>query len=130
MFALWPMGRNGDFIEKSPNIGNMCNHFIFTSILNPWESSQVIIALWLMGRNGDILGQDHKILLKNRQILGKKICNHFIFTSILNPCESSYDKCHRLSFLMSQTRFACSIGHFGEKPQIYFTKICETVTRK
>jgi hypothetical protein len=71
-------------------------------------------ALWPMGRYGDILGQNHKILLKNRQIL-EKMCNHFIFTSILNPCESSYDKCYRLSFLISQIRFGCSIGHFGAK---------------
>jgi hypothetical protein len=32
-----------------------------------------MIALWLMGRYGDILGQNHKILLKNRQILGKNV---------------------------------------------------------
>jgi hypothetical protein len=41
--------------------------------------------------------------------------NHFIFTGILNPSESSYDKCHTLSFLMSQTQFLCYIGHFGAK---------------
>jgi hypothetical protein len=78
-----------------------------------------MFALWPIGRYGDILGHIHKILLKNlllknRQILEKR-CTHFIFTSILNPCESSYDKCHRLSFLISQTRFVCSIGHFGVK---------------
>jgi hypothetical protein len=73
-----------------------------------------MFALWPMGRYGDILGQIHHILLKNRQILGKNY-NHFIFTSILNPCESSHDKCNRLSFLMLQTRFVCSIGHLGAK---------------
>jgi hypothetical protein len=73
-----------------------------------------MFALWPMQRYGDILGQNRKILLKNRQILGK-MCNHFIFISILNPCKSSYDKCHRLSFLMYQTRFVYSIGHFGAK---------------
>jgi hypothetical protein len=73
-----------------------------------------MFAVWPMGRYGDILGQNHKILLKNRQIL-EKMCNHFIFTSILNPCESSHAKCHRLSFLISQTWFVCSIGHFGAK---------------
>jgi hypothetical protein len=66
-----------------------------------------------MGRYGDNLGQNSKILLKNRQIL-EKMYNHFIFTNVLNPCESSYDKRHRLSFLMSQTLFVCSIGLFGE----------------
>jgi hypothetical protein len=30
-----------------------------------------MFALWPMGRYGDILGQNHTILLKNRQILGK-----------------------------------------------------------
>jgi hypothetical protein len=73
-----------------------------------------MFALWPMGSYGDILGQNYKILLKNRQILGK-MYNHFIFTSFLNPCESSYDKCHRVSFLMSQTRFVCSFGHFEAK---------------
>jgi hypothetical protein len=29
-------------------------------------------AFWPMGRYGDILGQNHKILLKNRQIFEKK----------------------------------------------------------
>jgi hypothetical protein len=73
-----------------------------------------MFALWPMGRYGDILGQNHKILLKNRKIL-EKMCNHFIFTSILNPVESFYEKCNRLSCLMSQTRFVCSFGHFGAK---------------
>jgi hypothetical protein len=41
--------------------------------------------------------------------------NHYILTIILNPSESSYDKCHRLSCLMSQTQFLCYIGHFGAK---------------
>jgi hypothetical protein len=67
-----------------------------------------------MGRYGDIWGQNHPILLKTRQIL-EKMYNHFIFISILNFSEYSYDKCHRLSFLMSQTRFVYSIGHFGAK---------------
>jgi hypothetical protein len=31
-----------------------------------------MFALLPVGRYGDILGQIHKILLKNRQILGKK----------------------------------------------------------
>jgi hypothetical protein len=73
-----------------------------------------MFALWPMGRYGDIMGQNHKILLKNCQIL-EKMYYHFIFTSILDPSESSYNKCHRLQFLMSQTRFVCSIGHFGTK---------------
>jgi hypothetical protein len=30
-----------------------------------------MFALWPMGRDGHILGQNHKILLKNRQILEK-----------------------------------------------------------
>jgi hypothetical protein len=47
-----------------------------------------MFALWPMGRDGDILGKNHKILLKNRQIL-EKMYNHIIFASILNPCESS-----------------------------------------
>jgi hypothetical protein len=32
-----------------------------------------MFALCPMGRYGDILGQNHKILLKNRQILKKNI---------------------------------------------------------
>jgi hypothetical protein len=71
-------------------------------------TKRAMFVLWAMGRYRDILGQNHKILLKNRQILEKKY-NHFIFTSILNPFESSYDKSHRLSFLMSQTQFLCFI---------------------
>jgi hypothetical protein len=79
-----------------------------------------MFALWPMGLYGDILGQNHKILLKNRQILEKMYtCNNFIFTSILNPGEYSYDKCHRLSFLLSQTWFVYSIGNFGAKPHIF-----------
>ena len=80
-----------------------------------------MFALWLMGSYGDILRQNHKILLKNRKIL-EKMYNHFIFTSFLNPCESSYDKCHRVSLLMSQTRFVCSIGHFGAKTADFWRK--------
>jgi hypothetical protein len=67
-----------------------------------------------MERYGDILGQNPKILMKNRQIL-EKMYNYFIFTSILNPHESFHDEYHRLSFLMSQARFVCSTGHFGAK---------------
>jgi hypothetical protein len=57
----------------------------------------------------------------------EKMYNHFIFNSVLNLCESSYDKCHRLSFLMSQTRFVCSIGHFWAKTAVFEMKIRETV---
>jgi hypothetical protein len=32
-----------------------------------------MFALWPMGLDGDILGQSHKILLKNRKILEKCI---------------------------------------------------------
>jgi hypothetical protein len=42
-----------------------------------------MFALWPMGRYGDILGQNHKILLKNRKIL-KERYNNFIFTSIFD----------------------------------------------
>jgi hypothetical protein len=77
-----------------------------------------MFALWPMGFYGDILRQNHKVLLKNRQIL-EKMYNHFIFTSILNPCESSYNKCNKLSFPMSQTQFVCSIGHFEAKTTIF-----------
>jgi hypothetical protein len=80
-----------------------------------------MFALWPMGSYGDILGQNYKILLKNRQIL-EKMYNHFIFTSFLNLCESSYDKCHRVSPLMSQTRSVCSIGHFGAKTAAFLRK--------
>jgi hypothetical protein len=80
-----------------------------------------MFALWPKGRYEDILGQNHKILLKNRQIWGK-MYNYFIFTSILNSCECSYDKCNRLSFLMSQTRFVCSFGHFGAKTADFLRK--------
>jgi hypothetical protein len=48
--------------------------------------------------------------------------NHFILTSILNFSESSYDKCHRLSFLMSQTQFLCYIGHLGAKTTDFLRK--------
>jgi hypothetical protein len=76
-----------------------------------------MFALRPMGRYRDNLGQNHKILLKNREILEKMYRgpNQFIFTSIFHPSEYSYDKYHRLSFLMSQTRFVYSIGHFGAK---------------
>jgi hypothetical protein len=80
-----------------------------------------MIALWPMGRYWDIMGQNHKILLKIAKYWEK--CIIIFFTSLLNPCESSYDKCHRLSLLMSQTRFVCSIGHFGEKPQNFYENI-------
>jgi hypothetical protein len=75
-----------------------------------------MFALWPMGRYSDIMwGQNHKILLKNRQIL-EKIYNNFIFTSILNPSESPYDKCHRLSFLVFCVLFVI----LGQKQQIFF----------
>jgi hypothetical protein len=80
-----------------------------------------MLALWPMGRYGDILGQNHKILLQNRQIF-EKMYSHFIFYSILNPSESSCDKYNWLSFLMSQTRFVCSIGHFGVKTTDFFNE--------
>jgi hypothetical protein len=32
-----------------------------------------MFALWPMGRYGDILEQNHKILLKNRQNIGKNV---------------------------------------------------------
>jgi hypothetical protein len=48
--------------------------------------------------------------------------NHFIFTSILNPCEFSHAKCHRLSFLMSQTQLVCTIDHFGAKTADFLRK--------
>ena len=73
-----------------------------------------MFALWPKGRYGDIWGQNHKILLKNRQILGK-MYTHFIFTSFFNSSKYSCDKCHGLLFVMSQTRFVYSIGHFGAK---------------
>jgi hypothetical protein len=73
-----------------------------------------MFAIWPLGCYGDILGQNHEILLKNRQIL-EKIYHYFIFITDLNPSESSDDKCHRLSFMMSQTRFVYFIGHFGAK---------------
>jgi hypothetical protein len=79
-----------------------------------YATKRAMFALWPMRRYGDILGQNHKILLQKSQIL-EKMCTHFIFTSVLNPCESSYDKCYKLSFLMSQAQFVCSIGHFGAK---------------
>ena len=41
--------------------------------------------------------------------------NHFVVISILNPDESSYDKYHRLSFLISQTWFVYFIDHVGAK---------------
>jgi hypothetical protein len=70
-----------------------------------------MFALWPTGRYGDSLGQNHTILLKNRQIL-EKMYNHFIFNSILNPSGYSYDKCHRLSFVMPQTLLVI----VGQKP--------------
>jgi hypothetical protein len=75
-----------------------------------------MFALWRMGRYGDILGQNHKILLKNRQIhVLEKMYNQFICNRILNPSEYSYDKYHRLSFLMSQAWLVI----LGQKPQIF-----------
>jgi hypothetical protein len=37
-----------------------------------YAAKLVMFALWPLERYGEILGQIHKILLKNRQILGKK----------------------------------------------------------
>jgi hypothetical protein len=45
----------------------------------------------------------------------EKMHNYFIVISILNPDKSSYDKYHRLSFLISQTWFVYFIDHFGAK---------------
>jgi hypothetical protein len=42
-----------------------------------------MFALWPMGRYGDILGQNHKILLKNRQILEKCIIILFSPVSLI-----------------------------------------------
>jgi hypothetical protein len=40
---------------------------------------------------------------------------YLIVISILNLDKSSYDKYHRLSFLMSQAWFVYFIDHFGAK---------------
>jgi hypothetical protein len=48
--------------------------------------------------------------------------NHFIFTSILNPSEPSYDKCHKLSFLMSKTVFVLYWSFGGKNHRFFFTK--------
>jgi hypothetical protein len=80
-----------------------------------------------MGRDGDILGKNHKILLKNRQIL-EKMYNHFIFTSILNPCESSYDKCYRLSFFDVSNTVCVFFWSFWGKNHRFLMKIRESVT--
>jgi hypothetical protein len=85
-----------------------------------------MFALWPMGHYRDILGQNHTILLKNRQIL-EKMYIHFIFTSTLNPCESSYDKCHRLSFLCPKHGLCVLLVILGQKHS-FLTKICDTVT--
>jgi hypothetical protein len=60
-----------------------------------------------LGRYGAILGQNRKILLE-------KMHNYFIVISISNP-GNSYDKYHKLSFLMSRTWFVYFIDHFGAK---------------
>jgi hypothetical protein len=57
---------------------------------------------------------------ENLPNIGEKMYNHFIFTGFSNPCESSYAKCHRVSFLLSHTRFVCSIGNFGAKTADFF----------
>ena len=80
-----------------------------------------MFALWLKQRYGDILGQNHKILLKNRQIL-EKMYNHFIFTSILNSSKFYNGKYYMLSLVMSQTLFMYSIGHFGAKTTDFLRK--------
>jgi hypothetical protein len=82
-----------------------------------------MFALWPLGHYGDILGQNHKILLNNRQYWEKCIIILFSPVCFENPIES-YDNCHKLSFfLMSQTQFLCYIGHFGAKTTDCLTKI-------
>jgi hypothetical protein len=71
-----------------------------------------MFALWPIGRYGDICGQIHNTLLKNRQIL-ENMNNHLIFTNIFTLNKYFYDRWHKLSSLMSQTRFVYSFGHFG-----------------
>ena len=87
-----------------------------------------MFALWPMGRDGDILGQNHKILLKNRQILEKK-CIIILFSPVseilVNCLMINVIGCH---FLMSRTRFVCSFGHFGAKTTDFLMKIRESVT--
>jgi hypothetical protein len=48
-----------------------------------------------------------------------KKCLSISNLSILNTSESSDDKCHRLSFLMSQNKVCISIGHFGAKTAFF-----------
>jgi hypothetical protein len=36
-------------------------------------TKRAMFALWPMARYGNVMGQNHKILLKNRQILGKNV---------------------------------------------------------
>jgi hypothetical protein len=86
-----------------------------------------MFELWPMGRYGYIIGQNHTILLKNRQIL-EKMYNHFIFTSISNSCESSHDKCHRLSFFYVPNTVSVFYWSFWGKNHRLLMKICETVT--
>ena len=47
--------------------------------------------------------------------------NYFNFISISNP-DKSYDKYHRLSFLMSQTWLVYFIDHFGAKNEEFLNE--------
>jgi hypothetical protein len=77
-----------------------------------------MFPLWPLGCYGDILGQNHKILLKNHRIL-EKMYHPFIFTCILNPSESSYDKCHSLLFLMAQYGLCILLVILGQKLHLF-----------
>jgi hypothetical protein len=66
------------------------------------------------------------ILLKKIIEKCKKLLNYFIIISIFNP-NKSYNKCHRLSIWMSQTRLIYCICHFLGRNRRFLAKICETI---
>jgi hypothetical protein len=82
-----------------------------------YTTKWALFVLLCLGRYGDILGQNHKILLKNHWKLGK-LYNYFIIICILNPKESFYNKCHRLSLCLKNDLFIVLII-LGQNEQIF-----------
>jgi hypothetical protein len=90
-----------------------------------YTTKWALFVLLCLGRYEDILGQNHKILLKNHWKLGKSY-NYFIIISILNPKESFYNKCHRLSLYVSKT-ICLLFWSFWAKMSRFIVKLCEAI---
>jgi hypothetical protein len=122
-WSFW--GKNAEFLNDNHE-PNTYEYYSFESPISPVHFKSIIFwkvkkyttkwalfALLCLGSYGDILGQNHKILLKNHWKLGK-VYNYFIMISILNPKESFTINVTGYHY-MSKKRFVYCFDHFEAK---------------